>query len=388
LKELTLRIIVTVIRVEILVTSAPTTYRDRRPNSELFIDVGHLPTHPETLKTTTGRSGDPLGCRIAQYDLANGNEASENKYCEYKLYTMNTRRLLRNHRDQDTAYSCQAVDESDYDPHWKDRLLPGNQEIYGRASEQARLLHEQYIETSARDIATCCAERGAPGPRIRRPPGRTPAPSPRQGNSRITDTDGARHLTVTGFNLLVERARILRLSQGEKVSPPACLTDRAIGRTVSPTGDSSPSAYPHRPRIQGRRRSPILDTTVDEYTNTSPPPVSHCDAATKLEPYLERMTKVLERLELLIHRLPQEVTPVPTPINPTQQTTVRYNMEAYRREAEVPLQPNPDTVGSDGFDSASSRGATPRGPSPQWEGTAGTSLSAPCEGSSSDEMES
>jgi len=112
-----------------------------------------------------------------------------------------------------------------------------------------------------------------------------------------------------------------------------------------------------------------------------------CDAARTLEPYLERVTQVLERLELLVQRIPREGTPVPTPPRPTQQTTVRYNIEAYGREAEARPLLNHDTLGSDGFDSASSRGATPRGPSPQREGTAGTSLSVPGEASSSDEME-
>jgi len=130
LKELTLRIIVTVISVEILVTSTPTTYRNRRPNFQkkyrariiVIVVRGAILV---TSAPTTYRNRRPISD-----------------------YIMNTRRLLRNHHDQDTAYSGLSVDESDYDPHWKDRLLPGNQEIYGRASEQARLLHEQYIEIS------------------------------------------------------------------------------------------------------------------------------------------------------------------------------------------------------------------------------------------------
>jgi len=287
---------------------------------------------------------------------------------------MNTSRLLRNYHDQDLPYDGHDVDE--YDPHWKDRLLLGNKEIDEKQSAYVNRRHEEYLENSASIVARRYAARGEPGPRIRRPPGRTAGHNPRQGNSGPTatpDGEGARHLTATGFNLLVERARILRLSQGQRVSTSACRSP-------------SPSAYPDRPRIQGRRRSPILATTRDSDTNTSPPPMSHCDAARTLEPYLERMTKVLERLELLVHSLPREATPVPTPTKPTQQTTVRYNVEAYGPEVR-PL-PITDTLGYDGFDSSSSRGATPRGPSPQWEGTAGTSLSAPCEGSSSDEMES
>jgi len=95
------------------------------------------------------------------------------------------------------------------------------------------------------------------------------------------------------------------------------------------------------------------------------------------------MTKVLERLELLVHSLPREALQAPTPIKPTPQTTVRYNVEAYRDE----IRPPPITDMLE-FDSSSSRGATPRGPSPEGEGVADTSISAPGGGYSSDEMES
>jgi len=113
---------------------------------------------------------------------------------------MNTRRLLRNYHDQDMPYGGQVVDDSEYDPHWKDRLLPGNQEIIARQS------HEEFIDNSASIVAGRYALRGAPGPWIRRPPGRPAGPRPRQGNPGPTATpedEGTRRLSVTGFNQLV-----------------------------------------------------------------------------------------------------------------------------------------------------------------------------------------
>jgi len=186
------------------------------------------------------------------------------------------------------------------------------------------------------------------------------------------------------FGHLVERARMASLSQGERVSPPACGNiEGDTGKAALPTGDSSPTAYPLRPKIQGHRRAPIRTATRDSVTNTSPPPMVQCEAARTLEPYLERMTQVLERLELLVHSLPQEATPVPTPIHPMQQTTVRYNVEAYGHE----IRSTPTTNMLEDQSSAS-RGATPRSSSPDVEGGAETSISAPGGDSSGDEMES
>jgi len=96
------------------------------------------------------------------------------------------------------------------------------------------------------------------------------------------------------------------------------------------------------------------------------------------------VTQVLERLEVLVQRLP----PVPTPTNtPTQRTTVRYNMETVSKDAVVRPPPPTDALGPDEYGSSPSGGATPRGPSPHREGTTSASQSGPCEDSSSDEME-
>jgi len=107
------------------------------------------------------------------------------------------------------------------------------------------------------------------------------------------------------------------------------------------------------------------------------------------------MTLVLERLEVFVHRLPQEAAPVPTPSTGTLQTILHYNVAAYSHEDLLEKdtgmdqpQPDKDTAGPAELDSASSRGDTPRGPSPLMEGTAGTPPYVPCDGYSSDEMES
>jgi len=110
------------------------------------------------------------------------------------------------------------------------------------------------------------------------------------------------------------------------------------------------------------------------------------------------MTLVLERLEVLVHRLPQEAAQVPPPRQDNTQnqlTTLHSNVAAYGhaelRENDTGMdqpQPDKDAAGTEELDSASSRGDTPRGPSPLMEGTAITPPYAPCDGYSSDEMES
>jgi len=66
---------------------------------------------------------------------------------------MDARYLLRHRAERDMPYGSGAVDDSDYDPHWKDRLLPGNQEIICRENQQANRRHEEYLENSAGIVA-------------------------------------------------------------------------------------------------------------------------------------------------------------------------------------------------------------------------------------------
>jgi len=149
-----------------------------------------------------------------------------------------------------------------------------------------------------------------------------------RGTAGTPHPGGARRLTVTGFNLLVERARILRLTQGPSVSPPKCR---------SPIGDNSTTVSPPRPMIRGRRHLQAPTSTVDQRSptqedrsqNTSLMPVSQCDAARTLEPYLDRVTRVLERLELLVQHPPPVATPrstprIPKPTKLRQRTVTRY----------------------------------------------------------------
>jgi len=203
-----------------------------------------------------------------------------------------------------------------------------------------------------------------------------------------------RRLTVTGFNLLVERARVLPLTQEPSVSPPVCR---------SPTGDSTP-ASPTRPTIQGSRRLQVLATTTDQHgppredksQNTSQTPAATCDVARTLEPYLERVTRVLERLESLVQRSSPVMTPrskprVPTPTKPKQRTVVRYIVKKYddhaHREAEAQSTSPVDTLASDVSDTPPSRDTTPRGQSPAREDGADTSQSSALDEGSTDEAE-
>jgi len=137
---------------------------------------------------------------------------------------MNARQTtrLRDDSEEEMVLRRRDINDEEYDPHW---LIPGNQEIYDRDrnSEQSRRRHEEYCESTARNIARRYASRGAPGPRVHRPPGRITEPSRREWDTGSTSTphpEEARRLTVMGFNLLVERARIMRLTQAPSVSPP------------------------------------------------------------------------------------------------------------------------------------------------------------------------
>jgi len=269
-------------------------------------------------------------------EFANGRVRNylQNREYQQHIYIMNTRQTTRHQEDKEISLRRRDVNDEEYDPHWRVRLLPGNQEIYERESIQSRRRHKEYCESTAREVARRYASRGAPGPRFHRPQGRVTRPSPRECDTRPVGTPhpgGARRLTVTGLNLLVERARILRLTQGPNVSPPTCR---------SPTGDSV-TVSPPRPMIQARRHLPApvspvhqhrptqADTNMDKSTNTGPIPASQCDAARTLEPYLDRVTRVLERLELLVQRPPPVAMPpsrprIPTPVQLRQRSVARY----------------------------------------------------------------
>jgi len=198
---------------------------------------------------------------------------------------MNTRQTTRNRDDQDMAYRSD-IHNDEYDEFWQDRQLPGNKEIYSRDAEQAR---RRAQKCTAKAIERRYASQGAPEPRLHRPQGRATGPNPWEWNTGFAGTPHsgeARHLTVTGFNLLVERARMLRLAQELIVSPPVCQSPPGYG--------VSTPASPTRPTIQGRRRIQVHEKSQ----NTSPTPVATCDVARTLEPYLERVTQVLERLEV------------------------------------------------------------------------------------------
>jgi len=215
------------------------------------------------------------------------------------------------------------------------------------------------------------ASRGEPRPRQHRRQGRATGPDPWGGDTGVRGApypgEVQRH-SVTGFNILVERARVLRLSQGPSVSPPVC---------KSPSSDSSHSvpASPTRPTIQGRLRLHVLPTTTiqcgppldgparhetgrsaDKSQNTSPTPAVTDDAARKLgpylasidntlkelgpclaqvnvlAPYLDHVAKILEQIKRL-ERRKQRQTPVvtsrpksrvPTPTKTKQQTVIKY----------------------------------------------------------------
>jgi len=284
--------------------------------------------------------------------------------------------------DQELALRQRDVNDEEYDPHWCDRLLPGNQEIYNRANEQQRRLHEEYVENTARSIARRHATKGAPGPRFQRPPGRVTGPSPWVRDTAPPGTPHpveARRLSVTGFNLLVERARVLRLTQGPSLSPPACR---------SPTGDSTPTS-PTRPTIQGRRRlqtecGPTREDNSQNTSSTSTP----CEAACLLEPCLERMTRVLERHELLVQRPAPAATPRARPrgLTPTKpKQKIRYIVK--RGDGHAHREAAPTCPGSDVSDTALSGGGTPRGLSPAREDQADAARSGPADEGSTDEAE-
>jgi len=300
---------------------------------------------------------------------------------------MNTRQTMRIRDDPDMALRRRDVNDEEYDPHWRDRLLPGKQEIYDKDREQARRRHQ---ESTARNIERRYASRGAPGPRLHRPQGRVTGPNPREWNTgaAVTPHPGeARRLTVTGFNLLVERARMLRLAQGPSVSLPVC---------QSPTGFSGTStpASPTRPTIQGRRRLQVPDQHRPLYReeksqNTSPVLAATCDVARTLEPYLERVTQVLERLEALAQRPSPAPTPrpklrVPTPTKPKQRTVIQtkqrkviakntYGTCGNNIYGGTGAQSTPprEALGSDVSDTPPSGGATPRHFSSEAPGPAG-----------------
>jgi len=57
---------------------------------------------------------------------------------------MNTRQTTRIRDDPAMALRSRDVNGEEYDPHWRDRQLPGNQEIYDRGSrEESRRRHEE-----------------------------------------------------------------------------------------------------------------------------------------------------------------------------------------------------------------------------------------------------
>jgi len=151
---------------------------------------------------------------------------------------------------------------------------------------------------------------------------------------------------------------------------------------------------PTRPTIQGRRRLHIPATTTeqrgppqeDKSQNTSPTLAAACDVARTLEPYLERVTQVLERLELLAQCPLPVATPrvkprVPTPTKLKQQTVIRYIVRKYddggHRASGTLSTPPIEDLGSDESDTPPSEGATPRGQSPAQEDGAGASQSGP-----------
>jgi len=91
---------------------------------------------------------------------------------------MNTQQTTRIRDDPELALRRRDVNDEEYDQHWHDRQLPGNQKIYDRESEQLWRRHEEYCENTARSLARRYASRGAPGPRFHRPQGRVTGPSP------------------------------------------------------------------------------------------------------------------------------------------------------------------------------------------------------------------
>jgi len=103
---------------------------------------------------------------------------------------MNTRQTMRIRDDPEMALRRRDVNDEEYDQHWRTRLLPGNQQIYDRDWEQSRQRHEEYCGSTARNVARRYASRGAPGPRIHRPPGRVTGPSPRDVREDGTRREG------------------------------------------------------------------------------------------------------------------------------------------------------------------------------------------------------
>jgi len=75
---------------------------------------------------------------------------------------MNTRKTTRNQDDQEMADRRSDINDEMYDQFWRDRQLPGNQEIYDRDSEQSRRRREKYCESIARNIARHTRHGGHP----------------------------------------------------------------------------------------------------------------------------------------------------------------------------------------------------------------------------------
>jgi len=91
--------------------------------------------------------------------------------------------------DQELVLRQRDVNDEEYDPHWRDRLLPGNQEIYNRANAEHRRLYEEYIENTTRSIAR--RQEGRQDRSSTDPQGGSPDPAPGRG------TRGPRALTPT-----------------------------------------------------------------------------------------------------------------------------------------------------------------------------------------------
>jgi len=216
---------------------------------------------------------------------------------------MNTRQTVRNrddvrmdNRDELDMDECQRMGRGDV------LLTFEEYQKMGLASERAR-------DRDSEIIRGRYASRGEPGPRLHRYQGRATGPDPRGGDTGVRGTPYQGEVpchSVTGFKHLVERARLLRLSQGPSVSPPVCRSPS------SDSGHSVPTS-PTRPTIQRRRRLHILPTTTNQYgppldgpardetgrgagKSPSPTPAATDDTAKKLEPYLASIDNTLKGL--------------------------------------------------------------------------------------------
>jgi len=218
---------------------------------------------------------------------------------------MNTRQTIRNKDD------LRMDSGDDLDLNECRRLGRGDVLQTFEEYQQMELARERARERESEIVRGRYASRGEPGPKLHRYQGCATGPDPRGGDTGVRGTPYAgqvpRH-SVTGFNHLVERGRVLRLLQGPSVSPPVC---------KSPSSDSGHSVptCPTRPIIQGRRRLNVPHTTTNQHgtpldgparyetgrgagksPSPSLTPAATDDTAKTLKPYLASIDNTLKGL--------------------------------------------------------------------------------------------